>query len=38
MESGHYSMCHYSDDDAFVAANAPETSRSRKDAVKGDVE
>lgn len=28
-ETGHYSRCHYSHDAAFVARNAPHTSRSR---------
>ncbi len=27
--SGHYSMCHYADDDEFVGKYAPDTSRSR---------
>ena len=27
--TGHYSACHYADDDEFVRRNAPDTSRSR---------
>ena len=34
---GHYSMCHFADDDAFVRENAPETSRTRKSNKKGGV-
>ena len=30
MSSGHYSLCHFADDDAFVFENAPETSRTRE--------
>ncbi len=37
MSSGHYSMCHFADDDAFVRENAPETSRTRKSNKKGGV-
>ena len=29
MDNGHYSECHYADDDAFVKRFAPDTSRSR---------
>lgn len=29
MDNGHYSECHYADDDAFVKKFAPDTSRSR---------
>ena len=29
FEGGHYSACHYADDDEFVKRNAPDTSRSR---------
>ena len=29
MESGHYSACHYADDEDFVKRFAPDTSRSR---------
>ena len=29
MSDGHYSECHYADDDAFVKKFAPDTSRSR---------
>ncbi len=29
MDNGHYSECHYADDDAFVKQFAPDTSRSR---------
>lgn len=31
-ETGHYSRCHYSHEADFVAKNAPETSRSRRQA------
>ena len=29
LPSGHYSACHFADDDEFVRKNAPDTSRSR---------
>jgi oligopeptide transport system ATP-binding protein len=28
-ETGHYAKCHYCGDAEFVAANAPETSRTK---------
>lgn len=33
---GHYAACHFADDDAFVAANAPDTSRSRGEVALGE--
>ena len=39
-KTGHYSKCHYSADEAFVRANAPETSRTKAQRIvelKGDM-
>ena len=33
--TGHYSYCHFSDDDQFVSANMPETSRSNPGVKRG---
>ena len=30
VSEGHYARCHYAGDEAFVAANAPESSRTKK--------
>ena len=33
--TGHYACCHFADDDAFVNANMPETSRTNPDLKRG---
>ena len=30
MAPGHFARCHYAADEAFVATNAPESSRTKK--------